>query len=79
MRLPSKVTPYKRSILSKFPPILSELQKKDMRVVDLYEKMKKKNVAIDDFIEALDCLFVLGKVEFMPDKEVLRYVERDSV
>jgi len=79
MRIPSKVTSYRDSIFSKFPPILRELQQEDLKPAELLERLKRRKVAIGDFIEALDCLFVLGKVEFIPEKEVLHYVERDSV
>ncbi len=78
MRIPSKVTPYRESVFSKFSPILRELKTGDIRPHELYGKVKR-NVEIGEFIEALDCLYVLGKVDFLPDREVLHYVEDDSV
>lgn len=73
MRLPSKVTPYKTSILAKLPSILKILQERDIRVEELYHKMNKR-MSPADFIEAMDCLFLLGKVEFISGTEVLHYV-----
>lgn len=73
MRLPSKVTPYKASILAKLPAILKILQERDVRVGELYHKLKGR-MSPADFIEAMDCLFLLGKVEFIPGTEVLHYV-----
>lgn len=75
MRLPSKVTPYKSSILKKFPAVLEKLQEGDMQPHDLYKKVKAGGLQMAEFIEILDCLFVLGKIELIPDREVIHYVE----
>lgn len=74
MRLPSKVTSYKNSTFAKFPEILSILKEQDMRPRDLYQKVKKRDFGITEYIEVLDCLFMLGKIELLPDQEVLHYV-----
>ena len=37
MKLPSKITTYNESVLSKFAPILSVLQNADTGIFDLYE------------------------------------------
>ncbi len=73
MRLPSKVTPYRNSTLAKFPVILSELKKCDMSPEELFKAVKSKDLNAADFIEILDCLYVLGKVELIPGKELLHY------
>ena len=79
MRLPSKVTPYRKSTLSKFPVVLSCLQQEDISPIDLFCKVKGRGIDMADFVEILDCLFMLGRIELYPEKEVLHYVERDSV
>lgn len=79
MRLPSKVTPYRKSTLSKFPVVLALLQQQDMSPIDLFNKVKGRGIDMADFVEVLDCLFMLEKIELYPEKEVLHYVERDSV
>lgn len=43
MRLPSKVTPYKDSILAKFPIVLAALQTKNLTPSELYKKVKGIN------------------------------------
>jgi hypothetical protein len=75
MRLPSKVTPYKSSTLKKFPLVLEKLQECDLPPNELYKKVKGGGLKLAEFIEILDCLFVLGKIELIPDKEVIHYVE----
>lgn len=73
MRLPSKVTPFKASVLAKLPMLLKILQERDIRAGELYHKVKSR-MSPADFIEAMDCLFLLGKVEFIAGTEVLHYV-----
>lgn len=79
MRLPSKVTPYRKSTLSKFPIVLAALQQQDMSPIDLYGKVKARGIDMADFVEILDCLFMLEQIELYPEKEVLHYVERNIV
>ncbi|MBO7453557.1 MAG: hypothetical protein J6U54_24750 [Clostridiales bacterium] len=74
MRLPSKVTPYRNSTLAKFPLILSELKKNDMSPDELFKVVKSKDLNAAEFIEILDCLYLLDKVELIPGKELLHYV-----
>lgn len=76
MRMPSKVTPYSQSTLSKFPPILKQLAQQDLRPAGLYEKVKSHFKDVDEFADALDCLFVLGQIELLYPEEVLHYVDR---
>ena len=72
MKFPSKVTPYKESIIAKFPMILSKVEKKDMTPADLYRSMKNKVVDIREFMDILDCLYALNKIELIG--EVIHYV-----
>ncbi|MCH4065737.1 MAG: hypothetical protein LKE98_03005 [Lachnospiraceae bacterium] len=76
--MPSRVTPYKKSTLAEFPIILRELKTVDLTPVELYEKVKKK-VPFEDFVEALDCLYILDRIELLEDVEVLHYVDRVKV
>ena len=74
MKLPSKVTPFKRSILPFLLYLLELLSEKDYSINRLYN-MVSKEMKINEFIDALDCLFMLEKITIT--KEVLHYVERD--
>lgn len=78
MKLPSKVTPYKDSILAKFPVVLATLQEGDTTPSELYRKVKSKVTSAAELVEILDCLYALGKVELLYG-EVLHYVENDSL
>lgn len=79
MRLPSKVTNYKKSILSKFPLVLKKLEEQEKSPIDLYKSMANKFNGITEFIDVIDCLFALGEIKFSEDGENLTYVKRNSL
>ena len=66
------MTTYKNSAISLFPVILTYLEKGDMMPSDLYKKMKNKVSGIQEFLEILDSLYALNKIELVG--EVLHYV-----
>lgn len=73
MKMPSKVTPYKESIIAKFPVILTILEKEDLSPTELYGKVRKSKIKdITEFVEVLECLYAMNKIELR--KEVLYYV-----
>lgn len=72
MKFPNKVTTYKESTISLFPVVLTYLEKGDMMPSDLYKKMKNKVSGIKEFLEILDSLYALNKIELVG--EVLHYV-----
>lgn len=74
MLLPNKLIPYDQSILPKLSVLLKELKDNPKSVHDLYKRVIKKMAGVSEFIDALDCLYALGKIEFDEKEEVLRYV-----
>lgn len=73
MRFPSKATPYKESSISKFPAVLKLLEKSDMSPSEMYSKLSKSKVRdISEFVDILDCLYAMGKIEVRG--ELLHYV-----
>lgn len=75
MRFPSKVTSYQNSILAKFPVVLICLLEQDMKPRDLYKKVKSNVSDVGEFLEILDCLFALGKIEINREGSALHYVD----
>ena len=73
MKFPSKVTPYKESIIAKFPIVLAHLEKGDMELELLYKKVKNKVEDVREYMEILDCLYALNKIELK--EEALHYVD----
>ena len=79
MRMPSKVNPFSDSLVALFAPILERLEKQDMTPHDLLVATKTKVSEISIFLDALDCLYKLGKIEIPDGTEVLRYVKKGNV
>lgn len=73
MKLPNKIYSYSESTISKFIPIIEQLEIKDETVTSLYKKTKKIFNDIEDYIDTLDCLFALNKI-VLSEKEELHYV-----
>jgi len=78
MKLPNKVTPYRKSILFKFPIVLTVLREENMTPGDLYKRVKRQIGSVAEFMDILSCLYLLNKIDYM-DEEVLYYVENDTV
>lgn len=79
MRLPSKVNTFSDSVIALFTPILENLEKRAMSPHELLTAMKTKVSEISLFLDALNCLYKLGKIEIPEGTEVLRYVKEDNV
>lgn len=77
MRLPNKLYSYEESTLSKFPIVLRALRDSDSGVTELYERIKKSVPDVGEYMEILDSLYALGKIDIDDKEAVLRYVERD--
>ena len=74
MKLPNKVITYKESTISKFPSVLSCLKEQDMSPASHYKNLKSKVEDIGEYIDILDCLYALGKIELIEHLGVLHYV-----
>jgi hypothetical protein len=77
MILPSKLFSYNQSILPQMLLISKTLKTGDQGVKDLFENLQGQFDGVDEFLEALDCLYALGRVELMQDRRTLHYVKRD--
>lgn len=77
MKLPSKITSYKESVLSNFAPILDILAKEDSTVLALYGATKRHFIGIEEFMDTLDCLYALEKIVLDEENEVIHYAARN--
>lgn len=74
MKLPNKVTSYQESVLSKITILLDVLSIRDISLVALYIDTKQHFSDTFEFIDAVDCLYALNKLEYNDDLGVLHYV-----
>ncbi len=75
MRLPNKVITYKESILPKFPVALRIIRDTDITPNNLYKRVKGQFEDIGEYLEVLDCLYALGKIELDEKRGVIHYVD----
>ena len=75
MKLPNKVTAYHESVLSKFGPTLSLLAQGEISPCELYKTTRELYSSVAQFVDTLDALYTLGKIDYDADKGVIRYVE----
>ena len=75
MKYPSKVAPFEKSTFSYFLPILKALSGHQYTPLSLYTKIpKNRRPSIDEYIDALTCLYAIGKIELDREMGVLRRV-----
>ncbi len=77
MRLPNKVTPYSKSVIARFPEILTVLKERDMTPNELLTSVKGSKDNVSEVLDAIDCLYALKKIELIQERSLLHYVERD--
>lgn len=63
MSLPSKVTPYKKSTISKFPVFLAIIKQGPVSPAELYNRTKTLLSGVPEYIEILDELYALGCIK----------------
>ena len=64
MSLPSKVTPYTKSTISKFPLFLTVIRQGPASPMELYNQIQAQLSGIPEYIEILDELYALGCIKF---------------
>lgn len=74
MLLPNKLFNYKESILPKLPMVMKVLKKEPLGVQELYKRIEKELSGVNEYIDILDCLYALQKIEYDDNEGVLRYV-----
>lgn len=74
MRLPSKICTLEDSIISKLSIVLNVVKDDDISIHDLNISVRTHFNCIDEYIEVLDCLYTLGKLEINSDTRRLHYV-----
>lgn len=75
MKLPNKLFSYKESVISKFPIILNILeQDKPLTICELYLNVTNKFESVTEFFETVECLYVLGKIEYSYESRRIYHV-----
>ena len=75
MLFSSKITTFGESVLSKLPLVLSALTKESISVSVLFNMVKDNIKDIVEYLDILDCLYALGKIDYNPETRLIYYVD----
>ena len=78
MIFPDKLITFRESILARCIFILQALENKSTSILDLFTKVEIHFEDISDFILALDVLFMLNKIKFDEELQVMVYVKTNN-
>lgn len=79
MLFPSKLLSFRESILPKLSELLTLIKNENnISTLKLYNNSKKIFDDIDDFISAIEILYVLEKIEYDEIRRIVKYVENDK-
>ena len=72
MLLPNKTVSYKESVISRFPVVLKFMseKQKSIAVTQMYQNLKDEFSSICMFVQTLDCLYALGKINLNSEGEL---------
>lgn len=77
MIFPDKLVTFQNSIIARSIYILEELQNGELVVSELFIRTKKYFEDVSEFLLALDALYILGKIDFNDEIQVIHYVEEN--
>ncbi len=77
LKVPSKVTDYREITLANLPKILKELNNRSMNPLQLFKATRRNFVDVGEFVESLDCLFILSKTYLDKETGVIHSVKTD--
>ena len=77
MILPNKLISFQDCILAKTIYILEKISDSDFSLIELYEQVETYFEDINEYMLALDVLYVLGKVQYNEELQVIQYAEKN--
>ena len=77
MILPNKLISFQDCILAKTVYILEKISDSDFSVIWLYEQVETHFEDLNEYMLALDVLYVLGKIKYNEGLQVIQYVEKN--
>lgn len=77
MILPNKLISFQDCILAKTVYILEKISDSDFSVIGLYEQVETHFEDLNEYMLALDVLYVLDKIKYNEWLQVIQYVEKN--
>lgn len=72
MKYPNKLISYDNSTIKKIELSYKEINKCDCTPIELYDKLKNHFDHINEFVEVLDCLFLLDKIILSEEGRIVK-------
>lgn len=79
MIFPDKLVTFQESIIAKSVYILKALTERSLMASDLFIDTKEYFEDISEFFLALDTLYLLGKIDFNDELQVIEYVKENNM
>ncbi|MCI8833666.1 MAG: hypothetical protein HFG29_10100 [Eubacterium sp.] len=79
MILPNKLIRFQDSVLAKTIYILEKICHSDYSVIKLYEETESHFEDLNEYMLALDVLYVLNKIKYNEELQVIQYVEENNL
>lgn len=77
MILPNKLISFQDCILAKTVYILEKIGNSNVSVIDLYEQVEIHFEDLNEYMLALDVLYVLGKIKYNEELRVIQYAKKN--
>lgn len=77
MIFPDKLVTFQESVIAKSVYILKALTGRNLMTSDLFIETKEYFEDISEFLLALDTLYLLGKIAFIDESQVIEYVKEN--
>lgn len=75
MIFPSRETSYKSSVIPKMIIAMELLSQKNYKPNELFKIMEGTVVDVSEFLNVMDCLYLLGEIELDVNGEIKRVVK----
>lgn len=77
MIFPNKLISFQDCILAKTVYILEKIGNSNVSVIDLYEQVETHFEDLNEYMLALDVLYVLGKIKYNEELRVIQYAKKN--
>ena len=78
MLFPSRTAEYEQSVISKMLIVMKCASQKNYRIGELYAEVKKHQCSLEDYIDALECLYMIGRIKYNKEEEMIYIVEQSG-
>ena len=78
MIFPSRATSYKSSVIPKMVITMNFLSQNNYKPDKLFQLMENNVTDVGEFLDVMDCLYLLGEIDITSNGEVTSFVKRDN-